>query len=239
MATSSANANPARNEFFQQLAIRQQGETSSFKRLSDLTEELLDILNDQVNRDTTVLDEKLADYVFFPLSHIFRSHDQYPKRLIEVAIKCLTIVVHHGWKSNISPQILQQLLILLTFIIGGVPGREEARDLPEETELESLRALTALVAVAGTSAKAAAALTEEKLIPTLGHTVTVLLECVADGRTPAIQLEALRTLGCFYTGIKDQAALASFLPGIVSSLTKLLAKPRERRTGFSLAPYSQ
>ncbi|GKT87926.1 HEAT repeat protein [Colletotrichum tofieldiae] len=235
MATSSANANPARNEFFQQLkpccvsisqlAIRQQGETSSFKRLSDLTEELLDILNDQVNRDTTVFDEKLADYVFFPLSHIFRSHDQYPKRLIEVAIKCLTIVVHHGWKSNISPQILQQLLILLTFIIGGVPGREEARDLPEETELESLRALTALIAVAGTSAKAAAALTEEKLIPTLGHTITVLLECVADGRTPAIQLEALRTLGCFYTGIKDQAALASFLPGIVSSLTKLLAKP--------------
>ncbi|KAK6210132.1 heat repeat protein [Colletotrichum tabaci] len=233
MATSSANANPARNDFFQQLkpccvsisqlAIRQQGEAS--KRLTGLTEELLSILNDQVNRDATVFDEKLADYVFFPLSHVFRSHNQYPKPLIEVAIKCLTIVIVHGWKSNISPQILQQLLILLTFIVGGVPGGEEAHDLPEETELESLRALTALIAVAGTSTKAAAALTEEKLIPTLGHTITVLLECVADGRTPEIQLEALRTLACFYTGIKDQAALASFLPGIVSSLTKLLAKP--------------
>ncbi|TQN73531.1 TEL2-interacting protein 1 [Colletotrichum shisoi] len=233
MATSSANANPARNEFFQQLkpccvsisqlAIRQQGEAS--KRLTGLTEELLSILNDQVNRDATVFDEKLADYVFFPLSHVFRSHDQYPKPLIEIAIKCLTIVIVHGWKSNISPQILQQLLILLTFIVGGVPGGEEAHDLPEETELESLRALTALIAVAGTSTKAAAALTEEKLIPTLGHTITVLLECVADGRTPEIQLEALRTLACFYTGIKDQAALASFLPGTVSSLTKLLAKP--------------
>ncbi|KAK1983837.1 HEAT repeat protein [Colletotrichum cereale] len=235
MATSSANANPARNEFFQQLkpscvsisqlAIRQQGEASSFKRLSELTGELLTILNDQVNKDATVFDEKLADYVFFPLSHVFRSHDQYPKRLIEVAIKCLTIVIIHGWKSNISPQILQQLLILLTFIVGGVPGREESSDLPEETELESLRALTALITVASTSAKAAEALTEQKLIPTLGHTITVLLECVEDGRTPEIQLEALRTLGCFYTGIKDQAALASFLPGIVSSLTKLLAKP--------------
>ncbi|KAK1595266.1 HEAT repeat protein [Colletotrichum navitas] len=235
MATSLANANPARNEFFQQLkpscvsisqlAIRQQGEASSFKRLSELTGELLGILNDQVNRDATVFDEKLADYVFFPLSHVFRNHDQYPKSLIEVAIKCLTIIIIHGWKSNISPQILQQLLILLTFIVGGVPGREDSRDLPEETELESLRALTALITVAGTSAKAAEALTEEKLIPTLGHTITVLLECVTDGRTPEIQLEALRTLGCFYTGVKDHAALASFLPGIVSSLTKLLAKP--------------
>ncbi|KAK2039556.1 HEAT repeat protein [Colletotrichum somersetense] len=235
MATSLANANPARNEFFQQLkptcvsisqlAIRQQGEVSSFKQLSELTGQLLGILNDQVNRDATVFDEKLADYVFFPLSHVFRSHDQYPKRLIEIAIKCLTIIIIHGWKSNISHQILQQLLILLTFIVGGVPGRKESRDLPEETELESLRALTALITVAGTSAKAAEALIEEKLVPTLGHTITVLLECVTDGRTPAIQLEALRTLGCFYIGIKDHAALASFLPGIVSSLTKLLSKP--------------
>ncbi|KDN66450.1 putative HEAT repeat protein [Colletotrichum sublineola] len=239
MATSLVNANPARNEFFQQLkpscvsisqlAIRQQGEASSFKRLSDLTGELLDILNDQVNRDATVFDEKLADYIFFPLSHIFRSHDQYPKRLIEVAIKCLVIVIIHGWKSNISSQILQQLLILFTFIVGGVPGQAQSRDLPEETELESLRALTALITVASTSAKAAEALTEEKLVPTLGHTITVILECVTDGRTPAIQLEALRTLSCFYTGIRDQAALASFLPGIVSSLTKLLAKPSREK----------
>lgn len=213
-----------------QLAIRQQGDSSTFKRLSELTDELYRILNDQVNRDVTVLDSKLADYVFFPLSSIFRSHDQYPKRLIELAIKCLTVIIIHGWKSNISPQILQQLLILLTFIVGGVPGQEREHDVPEETELESLRALTALVTVAGTSSTAATALTEEKLVPTLGHTITVLLGCAADGRTSSIQLEALRTLSCFYTSIKDHAALASFLPGLVSSLTKLLAKPQREKT---------
>ncbi|KAI3531619.1 HEAT repeat protein [Colletotrichum abscissum] len=240
MATSPANANPARNEFFQQLkpccvsisqlAIRQQGDSSSFKRLSELTDELYHILNDQVNRDANVLDSKLADYVFFPLSHVFRSHDQYPKRLIELAIKCLTVIIIHGWKSNISPQILQQLLILLTFIVGGVPGREREHNVPEETELESLRALTALLTVAGTSSTAATALTEERLVPTLGHTITVILGCVADGRTSAIQLEALRILNCFYTSIKDHAALASFIPGIVSSLTKLLSKPQGEKT---------
>lgn len=212
------------------MAIRPPEGTSSFKRLSELTDELFKILSLQVNRDASVLDEKLADYVFFPLSHVFRNQTQYPKRLIELAIKCLTIIIIHGWKSNISPQILQQLLILLTFIVGGVPGQEEARDLPEETELESLRALTALITVAGSSTKTAAALTEEKLVPTLGHTITVLLQCVTDGRTPEIQLEALRTLGCFYMGIKDHAALASFLPGVVSSLTKLLAKPQGEKS---------
>ncbi|OLN81683.1 TEL2-interacting protein 1 [Colletotrichum chlorophyti] len=240
MATNSANTTPARNEFFHQLkpccvsisqlAIRPPEGPPGFKRLSELTEELFKILGDQVNRDASVFDEKLADYVFFPLSHIFRNQVQYPKSLVEIAIKCLTIVIIHGWKSNIPPQILQQLLILLTFIVGGLPGREEARDLPEETELESLRALTALATVAGSSTKAAASLTEENMVPTLGHTITILLSCVADGRTPEIQLEALRTLGCFYNGIKDHAALASFLPGIVSSLTKILAKPQGQKT---------
>lgn len=188
------------------------------------------MLNDQINRDASVMDEKLADYVFFPLSHIFRNHGQYPRRLIELAIKCLTIITIHGWKSNISPEIMQQLLILLTFILGGVPGREEASEIPEETELESLRALTALITVTGSSVKAAAALVEEKMVPSLGHTITVLLSCVTDGRAPDIQLEALRTLGCFYTGIRDHAALASFLPGVVSSLTRLLAKPQSEKT---------
>ncbi|KAF4929286.1 TEL2-interacting protein 1 [Colletotrichum fructicola] len=240
MATASGNSTPARNEFFQQLkpccvsisqlAIRPPEGPSSFQRLTELATELFCILNDQINRDSTVIDEKLADYVFFPLSHIFRNQDKYPKRLVELSIKCLTIIVIHGWKSNISPDIMQQLLILLTFVIGGVPGREEIRDLPEETELESLRALTALITVTGSSVKAAAALTEEKMVPTLGHTITILLDCVINGRTSAIQLEALRTLSCFYTGIRDHAALASFLPGVVSSLTKLLAKPQREKT---------
>ncbi|KAL0930803.1 heat repeat protein [Colletotrichum truncatum] len=245
MATSLTNATPARNEFFQQLkpccvsisqlAIRPPEGTSSFKRLTELTTELFHILSDQINKDATVMDEKLADYVFFPLSHVFRNQEHHPKRLVELAVKCLTIIIHHGWKSSISPQIMQQLLILLTFIIGGVPGREETRDLPEETELESLRALTTLITVTGSSAKAAAALTEEKMVPNLGHTITVLLVCVTDGRTPEIQLEALRTLGCFYTGIRDHGALASFLPGVVSSLTKILAKPQREKTRVLVA----
>ncbi|KAF9875613.1 HEAT repeat protein [Colletotrichum karsti] len=212
-----------------QLAIRPPEGTSSFKRLPELMTELFQILSDQINRDPTVMDAKLADYIFFPLSHVFRNQEQYPKRLVELAIKCLTIVIIHGWKSDISPDIMQQLLMLLTFIVGGVPGREGASDPPEETELESLRALTALITVTGSSATAAPALTEEKMVPTLGHTISVILGCVTDGRTSAIQLEALRTLGSFYAGVRDHAALASFLPGVVSSLTKLLAKPHREK----------
>ncbi|KAF6814361.1 heat repeat protein [Colletotrichum sojae] len=239
MASGTSNAPPARNEFFHQLkpccisisqlAIRPPEGTLTSKRITDLVAELSQMLNDQINRDASVMDEKLADYVFFPLSHIFRNHGQHPQRLIELAVKCLTVIIVHGWKSNISPEIMQQLLILLTFIVGGVPGREEASEMPEETELESLRALTALITVTGSSVKAAAALLEEKMVPSLGHTITVLLSCVTDGRTPDIQLEALRTLGCFYTGIRDHTALASFLPGVVSSLTKLLAKPHSQK----------
>lgn len=176
-----------------------------------------------------MLDEKIADYVFFPLSHVLRHKEAYPIRLIETVIKSLRLLIQHGWKARIAKDLAQQLLILLTFIVGGVPGKEGSEPAkPEETILEGYSALTALIKAAGVSAKDSP-LTDAQIIPSFGHTVSVILDGVTDGSTPEIQLEALRAVSAVYTTIKQDEVLATFFPGAVSSLSRLLAPPLSTR----------
>ncbi|RSM06291.1 hypothetical protein CEP52_005748 [Fusarium oligoseptatum] len=224
-----------RNEFFQklkpccvkisQLAIREGDNPASARKLTELTGQVLEILNEQIQQNPLALDEKLSEYVFFPLYHIFRQMDQYPMPLIENCIKALAILITHGWKTKISAELVKQILSLLTFILDGTPGSAQKRPLAEETALEAFRGLTALFTTAGTSTTAASGLSEAETIPALGHGVTVMLDGVVSGATPQIQQEALRALQAVYRTIKEPAALASFLPGTVSSLAKVASSP--------------
>ncbi|KAH7182702.1 armadillo-type protein [Fusarium flagelliforme] len=229
-----------RNEFFQrlkpccvkisQLAIREADAPASSRELGEQTRLLLEILDEQIKRNPLLLDEKFSEYVFFPLHHVFRQMDQYPMPLIENCIKTLTILITHGWKAKISAELVRQILSLLTFIIDGTPGSSPTRPVAEETVLEAFRGLTALFNTAGLSTKAASGLSETESIPALGHGVTVMLNGVVDGATPQIQQEALRALQAVYRTVKELAALASFLPGTISSLAKVSSSPSHYKT---------
>ncbi|KAI3337098.1 ARM repeat-containing protein [Xylariaceae sp. AK1471] len=231
----ASDSSAARNQFFKELkprcvsindlTVRSSDKKASAKDLIRVTEDLSALLDRQVSQDASVLDEKLADYIFFPLSNILRNQQQYPIRLTEITVKCFRTLVDCGWKSKLPKELAQQLLLLLTFIIAGVPGQERKDRIPEETELESFKALTSLITASGLSSSGAAALVEANAIPTLGHAISVVLDGVTDGRIPAIQLEALQTLNALAIAVKDQTALATFLPGIVSSLSRLLTPP--------------
>ncbi|KAL7786738.1 armadillo-type protein [Trichoderma ceciliae] len=223
-----------RNELFQklkpccvkvsQLAIRESEDPKTHRDLLELVSQILSILNGQISKSPPALDEKLAEYVFFPLYHIFRQMERYPMILVENCVKCLTILIVHGWKSKISAKLVQQIFSFLIFIIDGIPGSAKG-NIPEETVLEAFRAETALLTTAGSSIVAAAGLSEPESIPALGHGITVMLDGVAEGATAAIQCEALGTLEAVYEAIKEHAALASFLPGTISSFAKVLSKP--------------
>ncbi|POS79809.1 hypothetical protein DHEL01_v201782, partial [Diaporthe helianthi] len=228
----------ARNQFFakaktSKLALqgtKGQQKTVAAKRLYELLSQLNGILEDQIQYDATVLDDKIAEYVFFPLSHLLRQHDTLPIRVIETVIRSLRLLIQHGWKSRISKELSQQLLILLTFIVAGVPGREQSQTAkPEETILEGYRALTTLIKAAGLSAKDSP-LTDADIIPSFGHSVSVLLDGVTGGSTPDIQTEALRAILAVYTTIKQDDVLATFFPGTVSSLTRALSPPLSTRS---------
>lgn len=187
-------------------------------------------MEDQIQYDASILDEKIADYVFFPLSGLLRTHAEHPIRLIETVIKSLRLLIQHGWRARISKDLSQQLLVFLTFIIGGVPGKEATQPpKPEETILEGYKALTVLIKAAGVSAKDSP-LTDAKIIPSLGHAVSVILDGVTDGTTAEIQLEALQTIAAVYTTIKQDEVLATFFPGTASSLCRFLSPPSSTKT---------
>ncbi|KAK8090242.1 HEAT repeat protein [Apiospora hydei] len=236
----AADASDSRTEFFQELkprcikinnlAVRATDKRGSAKELLDVTQDLSSVLDRQVAKDPTVLDEKIAEYVFFPLSNILRNQQDYPVRLTEVTIKCLRILVKYGWKSKISTELSRQLIILFTFIVGGVPGKERKQDVPEETKLETLDALKETIKATGATALGAASLTETDALPSLGHTITVILGMSTDGNTADIQLEALLCAEAIFASLRDAAALATFLPGTVSSLTRLLTPPMALKT---------
>ncbi|KAI2615440.1 ARM repeat-containing protein [Hypoxylon sp. NC1633] len=230
----------ARNQFFKELkprcvsinnlAVRAVDKRASARDLATVVQDLSTLLDRQADSDASILDEKLAEYVFFPLSNILRNQQQYPIRLTELTIRCLRVLIQHGWKSKISNDLSHQLLIFLTFVLGGVPGQVRKDRIPEETELETLRTLTSLVRAVGSSPAGTAALVDTNAIPALGHAISTVLDGITDGRTSDIQLEALSTLDALLNAIKDQGALATSLPGIVSSLSRLLAPPASLKT---------
>ncbi|KAL1882777.1 hypothetical protein VTK73DRAFT_902 [Phialemonium thermophilum] len=238
MATIDS-AGTARADFFKQLksicvplsrlALRSSDGTADAKEVQQLIERLTTVWECQASRDPSVLDEKLADYVFFPVSHVLRNQDKYPMLLIEASIKLLHVLIRHGWKGKISKELSQQLLVFLTFVIGGVPGKERNRPVPEETLLVGYRALGALMTATGSSTSASAFF-EDHMVPSLGHSISVILDGITDGVTPDIQLAALGCLEAAYASIKDRALLATFLPGTVSLLSRALSPPLSRRT---------
>ncbi|POR37877.1 TEL2-interacting protein 1 [Tolypocladium paradoxum] len=208
-----------------QLAIRETETPDAPRELQELTGQVLGILNEQIERNPAALDDKLAEYVFFPLYHIFRQMDRYPMLLVENCVKCLHILITHGWKSKLSAKLVQQILSLLIFIIDGVPGSQNKREVPEETALEAFRAQTTLLYTAASSVTASSGLAEQDTLPVLGHGITVMLDGAVVGANPQIQQEALRSLRGMYLAIREHEVLASFLPGIISALAKMLSSP--------------
>lgn len=210
-------------------------DTANHPELIDLTGQIVAILQEQVARNPTPLDDKIAAYVFFPLSYILRQLAAVPIRLIENCVTCLKILISYGWRSKISPDLVQQILTLLTFIVDGIPGSDKKREVPEETVLEAFKAVTALLQAASQSAPVAAALAQPEAIPSLGHSVSVIIDGISQGATPDIQLEALRATQTVFQTIRDQSVLASFLPGTTSALTKVLSTPGHYKRSVTVA----
>jgi hypothetical protein len=184
-------------------------------------------LGGKCQRHDGVFDEKLADYVFFPLSRILQKKQRYTDRLSEISIKCLRILLEYGWQKIIALDLAKQLLVLLTFVAGGIPGKEKTT-VPEEIVVEAYGALAALFADLSVTPGGTASLVEPGTIPSLGHTVTVILDGIIHGPSAETQIQGLQALDALWHLIKDPSALSSFLPGTISALTKCLTP----QTGF-------
>lgn len=184
--------------------------------------------------DANVINGALGDYVFFPLSHVFRQHQVLNDRALELGLQCLEILIKTCWRLNIPTELAKQLLVLITFIVGGaVPGAEApAKQRSEETKLAGMKCLIALFGSLERAGKCS--LADVQYLPAVGHTVTtvlgVLIESEASVDLQTAALDAVADL--LFRCVDEEDIIASFYPGVVSGLVKVIGLGRTTKRPY-------
>lgn len=215
-----------------QVALRYKSKKAATKDIIVSLESLHQTVKSISGQDNA-LDSKLADYIFFPISHIFRDSKDLPVRAVEVALQCLQILISQGWRSQLSSDLGKQLLILLCFLAGGSATDTKVKDVNEELSAAAFACLSSLFQ-ASNGAGLGTTSVDVKDIPILGHTVTVMLDGVTEGPSVSVRLSALQALGSLVNCISDEEALKGIFPGIVSSLTKVLSSKSGSKPSYKV-----
>ncbi|KAL1860035.1 hypothetical protein Plec18170_001984 [Paecilomyces lecythidis] len=185
-----------------------------------------------------VLDEKLAEYAFFPLSHIFNETKRLPARCLEIAVECLRILVERGWRRRLSPQMGKQLIILMTILVGGPPNRNQNGSVDkldsEELAVAAFRCLAGLFTVLEGPVAEKTIFNEIGTATVIDQTAYVLLEGLTEGSSNDVQEAAVAALRALCSRITDRVVLASIMPRTVSALTKIIKPTTQARRSFRL-----
>lgn len=219
-----------------QKALQYKAKRSSSKEVIKSLEILLGTLR-TVSHQADALDSKLAEYAFFPLSHIFRDTKDLPVRAVELALQCLQILISKGWRANLSSDLGKQLLILLSFLAGGSATNAKVKDVNEELGTAAFDCLTSLFEATKGSFLGSKVVSSQD-VPILGHAITVMIDGVLDGPSLTVRLAALNALDNLISGIIDEEALKNVFPGIVSSLTKALSFKAGAKLSFRVVTAS-
>ncbi|KAJ5933696.1 hypothetical protein N7454_006025 [Penicillium verhagenii] len=184
------------------------------------------------------LDDKLAEYAFFPLTHIFNETQRLPTRCLEQTVQCLQILVTAGWGRKISPALGKQLIILLTLMVGGSPSKAgEQPSKKEATEELSIAGFECLQMIFNVLEGPVADKTIYHEIGTatvVDQTVYVLLDGITDERSDDVCVAAAKALHALYLRISDRVVLASIMPRTVSALAKVVKPTTQTRRSYKL-----
>lgn len=185
-----------------------------------------------------LLDEKLAEYAFFPLTHIFNQTQQASVRCLELAVKCLQILVEKGWREKLSAQMGKQLLILLTILAGGSPGQSQnpqsSHAKSEELSMAAFDSIGAVCRLIKGQEATSTIFNEVGTATVVDQAVYVFLEAIVDGPADGVQVSAARALQALHSRVTDRVVLASLMPRTVSSLTKALRSMSQTRRSYKL-----
>ncbi|KAE8157589.1 armadillo-type protein [Aspergillus tamarii] len=184
------------------------------------------------------LDEKLAEYAFFPLSHIFNETQRISANCLELAVECLRILIADGWRQRLSPQMGKQLMILLTLIIGGPPSKsnsnQQTQSKPAELSIAGFDCLSAIFDVMEGPVAQNTIYNEIGTATVVDQTVYVLLEGITDNTSDDLCVSAAKALQALYYRITDRVVLASIMPRTVSTLTKVIKPTTKVRRSYKL-----
>lgn len=157
--------------------------------------------------DPQAVSQGLGNYIFFPLRTLLRPETS--ESLLSNVFDIITWLLSSAWYVN-SEEMSSQLVILLSTSLS------KARS--EELVFALIRALDKLFEKAGSN------LVHLAVRPSLAHLITLLLD-IRDA--PQNQIASLNALVKLY-GDLDGHTAASFLPGTVSSLSRVMVKVNQK-----------
>ncbi|CBF70251.1 hypothetical protein AN6068.2 [Aspergillus nidulans FGSC A4] len=185
-----------------------------------------------------VLDEKLAEYAFFPLAHIFNESKRSTVNVLELAINCLRLLVAEGWKARLSPQMGKQLIILLTLVVGGAPDSAKNDRIIQtssvELEIAGFNCLFAIFDVLSGPTAEETIYHEIGTATVVDQTVYLLLEAIVGNRSDELCISAAKALEALYRRVSNRVVLASIMPRTVSALTKVLKPTTQTKRSYKL-----
>ena len=203
------------------------------KSVSQALERYYAVLNEEAV--TQNLDEKLAEYAFFPLTHIFNESQRLSSRCLELAVLSLQILASQGWREKMSSEMGKQLLILLTLLAGGSPSQTQSEPPSDDLKVAAFSCIGTLVTLLGASKQSKSifqdVLGSRNIVDQL---VYLLLGALSDDVSDRVQLAASNAVLQVEEQIGNRLVLASLLPRTVSTLTKVLRPSTQHRRTYKV-----
>lgn len=187
-----------------------------------------------LRRKPDCLDQKLADYVFFPISQVLKASRDLPVRAMELCLQCLASLIAKGWRENITPSLSSQLVIFLCLTCDTSGKTVAVSQMTDELHIAAFTCLSKLFESLSFTTTGKASLVEAANVPSLGHAVSVLLDGISDSEAFEVQYAAAGALHSLIGCIEDVQVLSSFLPGIVSLLTKVVTPSTKSRRNWKI-----
>lgn len=180
------------------------------------------------------LNAKLADYVFFPVSGVFRYRQTLPVRAQELALQCLSFLLQTGWSTISDADVALQLMVLLTYLADCESQQPSKVVTSAEMRQSSLACLVALFAAIKATPDVRERLNHDSNVPAVGHAVTVMLDALKEGNELDLQFSAAQCLQLFASRIASPELLRNFFPGIASSLVHVMTAEGPSRPSFKV-----
>ena len=192
------------------------------------------ILSASTSTPHTALDTKLAEYVFFPIAQLLKASQKLSIRCLELCLQCIAVLIDKGWKQDIQPSLAAQLLILCSLLAEKNPKGLSFSENTDELQAWSFWCMCHLFSVVSANTETAKLLRSEANFPQLGQTISVILEGIHNGGSIEAQVAATNALIALVENVTDTEVQASFLPGIVSKLTKVLTPQTNSRRNHTV-----
>jgi len=211
-----------------QTTLALNGPKGNIAELTSKLERLHDIVSSFPSVDSP-LDDKLADYIFFPISQVLKLSQKVSIRCLELTLSVLAVLIDQGWRQRLQPQLATQILILCTLLASDKPSGLASSDTTVELRTSALRCLSGTFEALDASEEGRKLLQGEASMPQLGQTLSTILDALVGGVGLDIQLAATKAMHILVKSMRGRDALAGFLPGIVSKLTKVLVPQTSQR----------